>query len=105
MDYSTTQKRDYAWMSQASYLDFQGLSPFSDQALRLKLSNANSINADKILADEQINTFVASNTGYQFLSHQANTDSGFSATIFKSNADGSYTFAVRGTEPPDLIAI
>ena len=100
MDYSITKKRDYAWMSQASYLDFQGLSPFSNQALRLKLSDANSINAPKIFADEQINTFVASNTGYQFLSHQANTDSGFSATVFKSNADGSYTFAVRGTEPP-----
>lgn len=99
MDYTTTQKRDYAWMAQASYLDFQGLSSY-DAALESRLKKKPSINDTKVFADEQINTFVASSTGYQFLSHQANTDSGFSATVFQSNADGSFTFAVRGTEPP-----
>lgn len=100
MDYSITKKRDYAWMSQASYLDFEGLLAGDENSLKLKLKNK-AINEAKILAEEQINTFVDSNTGYQFVNHQANTDSGFSATIFKSNADGSYTFAVRGTEPPE----
>jgi len=95
MDYSTKQKRDYAWMAQASYLDFQGLSPY-DTGLASKLKNTASVNGAKILADGQIKTFVDSNTGYQFVNHQANTDSGFSATVFKSNADGSYTFALRG---------
>ena len=67
MDYSITKKRDYAWMSQASYLDFPGLSADDNGGLKLKLKNK-AINEGKILADEQINTFVASNTGYQFLS-------------------------------------
>ena len=75
MDYSTTKKLNYAWMAQASYLDFQGLSANNSEGLIARLKNPSSINNDKIFADEQINTFVASNTGYQFLSHQANTDS------------------------------
>lgn len=103
MDYSITKKRDYAWMSQASYLDFQGLSAY-DIALESRLKNLSSINADKIFADEQSNTFVDSATGYQFVNHQANTDSGFSATIFQSNADESYTFAIRGTARVDTVS-
>ena len=99
MDYSMTKKRDYSWMSQASYLDFVNLQAGDSNELKKKLE-LSPINSTKIFADEQINSFVDGNTGYQFLSHQANTDSGFSATVFKSNADGSYTFAVRGTEPP-----
>ena len=59
MDYSITKKRDYAWMAQASYLDFQGLSAGINDALVSKLKNQGSINVAKIFADEQINTFVA----------------------------------------------
>lgn len=55
MDYSITKKRDYAWMSQASNLDFQGLLAGNEESLRLKLEDS-PINAAKIFADEQINT-------------------------------------------------
>ncbi len=98
------QQLDFSWMSQASYLDFTGLSngTLSDELEGL-LTN-NTINQAKELADEQAKTFTGSNTpdptdGFSFVSYAPNSPStGFSATVFKSNADGSYTIAVRGTE-------
>jgi hypothetical protein len=36
------------------------------------------------------------------LAHQPNTDSGYSATLFKSKEDGSYVYAIRGTELSDI---
>ncbi|MDZ4142417.1 MAG: putative Ig domain-containing protein, partial [Methylotenera sp.] len=99
------QLLDYSWMSQASYLDFTGLIQGDLNELTEKLT-INSLNTGKIFASEQAATFTGTSTlndptdGFSFVNHQANTDSGFSATVFKGNADGSYTFAVRGTEPP-----
>jgi Ca2+-binding RTX toxin-like protein len=37
--------------------------------------------------------------GFSFVSYTTNDSTGFSATVFKSNAEQSYTIAVRGTEP------
>lgn len=97
------QLTNYSWMSQASYLDFIGVSAanFED-----RLQDIQQINNDKIFAIEQARAFTGSATtdptdGFSFVSYAPNyQDTGFSATVFKSNADGSYTIAVRGTEPP-----
>ncbi|TLS65381.1 hypothetical protein FEF65_13025 [Mariprofundus erugo] len=93
MALTTEQLKFYSWMSQASYLDFQGTGSLQAQLI------SSQINQDKIFASEQANTFTAPAISYSFISHAPNDSSGFSATVFKSNADGSYTIAVRGTEP------
>jgi hypothetical protein len=99
MSLTTLQLQNYAWMSQASYLDFQGLSTGNETDLINKLKES-SINGDNSFEDKQAGLFIDTDFtgGFNFISHQANTDEGFSATIFLSNADNSYTFAVRGTE-------
>lgn len=88
------QLLDYSWMSQASYLDFNGTRDFISE-----LKNSPSINPDKILADNQAALFADLTNGYSFISYTPNDLTGFSATVFKSNADNTYTIAVRGTEP------
>ena len=101
------QLLNYSWMSQASYLDFTGLSSgASGDSLKSKLQGT-VLNEGKIFAEEQINTFIGTFTpdptdGFKFVSYTPNDLTGFSATVFKSNADNSYTIAVRGTEPSGL---
>lgn len=103
---------NYSWMSQASYLDFSGLSP-GDQKLEINLKTG-AINDDKIFAAEQAVTFISLEDGFSFQAYQPNRGSsfsgggGFSAAVFKENVGGQYTIAVRGTEasllnPQDLI--
>jgi hypothetical protein len=46
----------------------------------------------------QAEDFVAH---WEVVSHQQNTASGFSATLFKNKDSGEYVYAVRGTEGPD----
>ena len=73
---------NYSWMSQASYLDFSGSRSFLDE---LKSS---PINRDKILANDQALSFTNPTDGFSFVSYAPNyQDTGFSATVFKSNAD------------------
>lgn len=43
-----------------------------------------------------------STDGFNFVHHTPNDNTGFSATVFNSNADNSYTIAVRGTEPSGI---
>lgn len=99
------QITNYAWMSQASYLDFGGLSQNAlPSQIEDKLTNTGSINAHDVFTIDQAKAFTGSNTtaldGFSFVSYAPNyQDTGFSATVFKSNADNSYTIAVRGTEP------
>jgi hypothetical protein len=100
------QLTNYAWMSQASYLDFTGISNgATSTALEGKLITS-VINAHDIFTADQARAFTGLNTisdstdGFSFVSYAPNyQDTGFSATVFKSNADNSYTIAVRGTEP------
>ena len=94
-------------MSQASYLDFSGLAQNDLRIFEDKLKGT-SLNAGKIFATEQVATFTGSATpsnptdGFSFVSTHPNDPTGFSATVFKCNADNSYTIAVRGTEPSGL---
>ena len=105
MTLTIKQLTNYSWMSQASYLDFTGISNgASETVLEGALTNKNSINAHDIFTADQARAFTGSNTttldGFSFVSYAPNyQDTGFSATVFKSNADNSYTIAVRGTEP------
>jgi Ca2+-binding RTX toxin-like protein len=111
MTLTIKQLTNYSWMSQASYLDFTGvLNGATGLALDGKLTNKDSINAHNIFAADQAGLFTGSATpsnstdGFSFVSYAPNyQDTGFSATVFKSNADNSYTIAVRGTEPESLI--
>ena len=105
MALTVKQLLNYSWMSQASYLDFTGVSNgATGTTLEGKLVTS-IINAHDIFTSDQAKTFTGSNTtdpadGFSFVSYAPNyQDTGFSATVFKSNADNSYTIAVRGTEP------
>ena len=91
--------RNYSWMSQASYLDLSTVINGNTDDLIRWLKNS-PLNADKIFASDQATSFTAPTTGFTFIDHHPNDYLvGFSATVFKSNADQSYTIAVRGTEP------
>lgn len=100
----------YAWMSQASYLYFnntQSSLKGNDGNLKSFLENDNpnwkpendddeQPRAEKLFAKDQAEIFTKN---YSFVSHQENTEEGMSSTVFQSKTDGSYTFAMRGTEP------
>ena len=99
------QLLNYSWMSQASYLDFTELAQNNPTGLEAKLINS-PINKGDIFTAIQAQIFTGSATsadptdGFSFVSYAPNyQDTGFSATVFKSNADSSFTIAVRGTEP------
>jgi trimeric autotransporter adhesin len=98
MSIDTTKAMNYSWMSQASYLDLTAVIPGSATSLQgyLRLKALNEAN---VFAENQARTFTDPSTGYSFINQLANTTNGTSATVFKSNKDGSYTIAVRGTEP------
>ena len=91
---------NYSWMSQASYLDLSTVVAGNRDSLILNL-NTSSLNNDKIFAADQATSFTDPTSGYSLISQLPNTTNGTSLTVFKSNSntDGSYTIAVRGTEP------
>jgi hypothetical protein len=95
---TTLQIRNYAWMSQASYLDLQQVTPGS---LATRLQN-DDFYPGSIFAEGQATTFTNATTGYSLANHQPDEASGFSATLFQGNA-GGYTIAVRGTDPRNQI--
>ena len=66
-----------------------------DLARRL---NDSTTNPDKQFSTTQATSFTDISSGYGFVSHLPNDSRGSCATVFRSNADGSYTIAVRGTE-------
>lgn len=93
---------DYAEMSQAAYLDFSSVIPNNSNALEINL-RTDIFAPDKKFAQKQAQEFSDSQAGFSFLAHSPGTNGndtyGFSATVFRSNADGAYIIAVRGTEP------
>ncbi|MBQ9601771.1 MAG: hypothetical protein IJR46_07165 [Neisseriaceae bacterium] len=99
----------YAWMSQASYLYFNNSqSSLNDSELTKLLQNDDwkpqedgeeNPRLDKYFATKQAEMFTVN---YSFVSHQENSYSGMSSTVFQSKEDGSYTFAMRGTEFPSF---
>ena len=98
----------YAWMSQASYLYFDNaetslnendgnLTQFlQNDGWKPKEDGEQNPRIEKYFAEKQAEIFTKN---YSFVHHQENTEEGMSSTVFQSKADGSYTFAMRGTEP------
>lgn len=95
---NTSKALSYSWMSQASYLDLISVIPDVANSLQDSLQ-ASALNDGKFFSAQQAKIFTDSATGYSFINQLPNTTNGTSATVFKSNVDGSYTLAVRGTEP------
>ena len=98
MTINLTAAKNYSWMSQASYLDLSVVIAGNRSSLIGNLIDS-PLNADKIFAANQADSFTDPTTGYSFINQLPNTVNGTSATVFRSNANGSYTIAVRGTEP------
>jgi len=91
---------DMASLAEASYVLFNGLDEFSDTKVLDAIQNPDL--KGRITATQAAD-FV---THWQVISHQENTDSGFSATLFKNKDADEYVYACRGTEPgfEDLIS-
>jgi Ca2+-binding RTX toxin-like protein len=98
MSIDTTKAMNYSWMSQAAYLDLVGIAANDTGALIAALQSSPLNNQNKFV-EQQAKAFTNVTNGYSFINQLPNTVNGTSATLFKSNADGSYTIAVRGTEP------
>lgn len=83
---------EYAQLAQASYGSF---TSFDTLSVKAKLEEVNKGNFTIKQADEFLKQ-------YTLISHQPNTLSGFSASVFKSAPDENgvveYTLAIRGTE-------
>lgn len=90
---------NYSWMSQASYLDFTGLSNGTSGAtLEARLRDDQRINGDKIFAVDQAKAFTGSATpsdptdGFSFVSYAPNyQNTGFSATVFSKRRADKFT--------------
>lgn len=98
MSIDTTKAMNYSWMSQAAYLDLAAVSTNNTFALLDALQNS-ALNAQKKFFEQQAKIFTDPATSFSFISQLPNTGNGTSLTVFTSNKDGSYTIAVRGTEP------
>jgi hypothetical protein len=97
-NYTSTQLRDYSWMSQAAYLKLDDDAPASGKKLTIPLLN-DDFYPESRFVEKQADTFTDSTNGYKLLSQQPDQSSGLSATLFQSAKDGAYTIAVRGTDP------
>lgn len=96
--YTATQLRNYAWMSQAAYLD---LSDIKNEDLNGALTTEKrGSDISDLFADDQASLFTHTQTGYSLVSHRPDQSSGMSATVFKSSSNGGFTLAVRGTTQP-----
>ena len=95
---------DLAALAEASYVFFNLLNEnYSDDKVKMALRDDNNEKFGGRFTATQAADFV---THWQVISHQENTDSGFSATLFKNKDTDEYVYACRGTEPgfEDLIS-
>ena len=77
-------------LAEASYGNLIGQNP------NLGVALLQDLNGDDLFSPTQATEFAAH---WSVASHQANTASGFSATLFKDKTtSGNYTLAIRGTE-------
>jgi len=90
---------DIATLAEASYVLFDKLTDFTDKKVLDALQNNIDFNGN--FSATQAANFVAE---WEVVSHQPNTDSGFSATLFKNKITGEYVYAARGTEPGNPMA-
>ncbi len=82
---------ELALLSEASYVRFDQMQTTVEDALRDSALNGK-------MSATQAADFVAH---WQVISHQENTENGFSATLFKNKETNEYVYACRGTEGPD----
>ncbi|AGF79748.1 Ca2+-binding protein, RTX toxin [Desulfocapsa sulfexigens DSM 10523] len=85
---------DMALLSEAAYVLFDKIEDLTiEDDIRDALQN--SAFEGKMTA-EQAEDFV---NNWEVIYHQPNTDTGFSATLFRNKNTGKYHYACRGTEP------
>ncbi|MEO8628242.1 MAG: lipase family protein [Betaproteobacteria bacterium] len=101
MDINHRKLAAYAWLSQASYRALDNLSGNQVRAFIEKLTTVNDdgFSPGNVFTQQQADSLTDSAIGYSFVNQYPNDAAGFSATVFRSNENGSYTIAVRGTEP------
>ncbi|MDR3158363.1 MAG: hypothetical protein LBU11_04990 [Zoogloeaceae bacterium] len=88
---------DYAELAEASYVRFDLLKKdFSDESVKTALTTkeADGKEYKGEFSATQADDFVAK---WQVVSHIPDTDSGFSATLFREKETGKYVYALRGT--------
>ena len=96
----TTQLTSYfnqAQLSVAAYADLSGVSDATVAVERLLEAGMSEAQAQLFLGIDE-NGDIDPFKGYEVLSHLPNTDSGFSASIFRNKETSEITFAMRGTE-------
>jgi hypothetical protein len=98
-----TELKTFAWMSQASYLDFTDLNQSSSILAQKNILQNSTLGTDKRFATKQADVFTDATKGFSFQNYIPNDSEGFSATVFKSNENGEFTIAVRGTHPTSPI--
>ncbi len=95
----SNQFYDAALLSEVAYINFEGIDLANENtyedAVEKVLGNPEK---QSNLSTSQIDYFM---TNWEIVSHQGNTDTGFSATLFKKVGANEYYYACRGTEGPD----
>lgn len=92
---NSNQYYDLASLAEASYTLFDKIEFSISGEVKKALLQINFEEYHGNFSTTQAADFVAN---WEVVAHQGNTDSGFSATLFK-NKDGKFYYACRGTEP------
>ncbi|MDZ4185613.1 MAG: cadherin-like domain-containing protein [Desulfuromonadales bacterium] len=90
---------DLATLAEASYVLFDEINYSQIDLVEEALKPEAKLNGN--FSATQAADFVAE---WEVVSHQANTGSGFSATLFKNKMNGEYVYVPRGTEPGNPLA-
>ncbi len=96
---NSSQYYDAALLSEAAYVFFDKIVNLTD-AEEVEKALQNKKYQGKMTA-QQAADFVAT---WEIVSHQENTESGFSATLFKNIHTQQYYYACRGTETTGLLS-
>jgi hypothetical protein len=90
---------DVAAVSEASYVLFHKLSgDYSDDSIKDALQEKFKKQYNGRFSSTQAEEFTEH---WQVVDHQANTDNGYSSTVFKSKTGSDFVLAFRGTELSD----
>ncbi len=94
----TSRLYDFTFLSELSYIDFDGVD-FSKKDSNWNQPEVRKMLKTSGLPDAQIDSFI---NDWEVVTHQANTSSGFSATLFKrknpESGEPEYYYSCRGTE-------
>jgi hypothetical protein len=101
---NSVQYYDLASLAEESYVLFDLFDYTNSDYVELALQNVDfsqmGTDYKGAFSATQAADFVAT---WKIVSHQKNTDSGFSATLFKNKNTGEYVYSLRGTEPSQKI--